>query len=175
MGIQISHFPRYYLRYEITRDDMVRLSPSILRDFLSFTLFSLPGQREAVIERQMLLSRYHREVGLAKVRIARTILIDILDRIPDAQHAKICAFIVGDLAYFPGHSEPRKVRQSGEMVRGSDIDIIIVHDRLDDEYVELIAREMMQAKNFQLRHPAQRQAFDYICKACRAHVQPVQL
>ena len=164
MDIQISHFSRYYLRYDITRDDMVRLSPSILRDFLSFTLFSLPGQREAVIERQVLLSNYHREVSLAKIRIARTILIDILDRIPDAQHAKICAFIAGDLAYFLGHSEPREVRQSGEMVRGSDIDIIIVHDRLDDEYVELIDREMMQAKNFYLRHPAHRQEVDYICK-----------
>ena len=33
---------RYYLRYDITRDDQIRLSPSVLRDFLSFTLIYLP-------------------------------------------------------------------------------------------------------------------------------------
>jgi hypothetical protein len=42
----------FYLRFDITRGDQVRLSPSILRDFLSFTLFGLPGQREQMIERQ---------------------------------------------------------------------------------------------------------------------------
>ena len=49
---RVSHFASYYLRYDITRDDQVRLSPSILRDFLSFTLFGLPGQRDQMIERQ---------------------------------------------------------------------------------------------------------------------------
>ena len=43
--ILISHFSRYYLRYDITREDSIRLSPSILRDFLSFTLFSTSDQR----------------------------------------------------------------------------------------------------------------------------------
>jgi len=48
----ISHFASYHLRFDITRGDQARLSPSILRDFLSFTLFGLPGQREQMIERQ---------------------------------------------------------------------------------------------------------------------------
>ena len=44
-AFHMSHFASYYLRFDVTRDDQVRLSPSILRDFMSFTLFGLPGQR----------------------------------------------------------------------------------------------------------------------------------
>ena len=31
-ALHVSHFASYYLRFDITRDDQVRLSPSILRD-----------------------------------------------------------------------------------------------------------------------------------------------
>lgn len=164
LDIQISHFSRYYLRYDITRADHVRLSPSILRDFLSFTLLSLPGQREQVIERQVGLSNHHREVSLEKIRIAQSILIGILSEIPQAEHGKLCAFIAGDLAYFLGHDEPREVSQTGNLVRGSDIDIIIVEEGLDPDYVDLIDAAMMNAKGFYLRHPAHRHEVDYICK-----------
>lgn len=164
LDIQISHFSRYYLRYDITREDHVRLSPSILRDFLSFTLLSLPGQREQVIERQVGLSNHHREVSLEKIRVAQSILIGILSDIPQTEHARLCAFIAGDLAYFLGHDEPREVAQTGNLVRGSDIDIIIVEDGLDPDYVQQIDAAMMNAKGFYLRHPAHRHEVDYICK-----------
>lgn len=162
--IQISHFARYYLRFDVTREDMVRLSPSILRDFLSFTLFSLPGQRERVLSRQVGLSNHHREISVEKIRIAQAILIDILGKIPPREHHQLCAFIAGDLAYFLGHDEPREVKQTGDRVRGSDIDIIIVHDGLDPAHVEMIDADMMAAKGYYLRHPGHRHEVDYICK-----------
>ena len=65
--LHVSHFASYYLRFDITRDDQVRLSPSILRDFLSFTLFGLPGQRDKMIERQGTLSNMHREINREKL------------------------------------------------------------------------------------------------------------
>ncbi len=164
-AIQISHFSRYYLRYDITRADMVRLSPSILRDFLSFTLLSLPGQREGVIERQVGLSNHHRDISVQKIRIARNILIDVLAGLDPALHRRLCAFIAGDLAYFLGHAEPRLVKDQGIMVNGSDIDIILVHDDIDEAVIEGIDRAMLQAKAYYLRHPAYRQEVDFICKS----------
>ena len=164
LSIQISHFSRYYLRYDITREDHVRLSPSILRDFLSFTLFSLPGQRDAVIARQVGLSNHHREISLQKIRVAQTLLLDILGWIPAEEVAKLCAFIAGDLSYFLGHDEPRRVKQTGDLVNGSDIDIIIVHEGLGDEAVARIDKDMMTAKQFYLRSPMHRHEVDYICK-----------
>ncbi|MEO0981975.1 MAG: hypothetical protein AAFX03_04920 [Pseudomonadota bacterium] len=162
--IQVSFFSRYYLRYDITRDDMVRLSPSILRDFLSFNLFSLAGQRDALIERQVVLSNHHREVSQWKLAIARNILKQIMTLVPPAARDVVCAFVAGDVAYFLGHNEPREVAALGEMVTGSDIDIIIVHDGLSDETVAAIDKEMLGFKNYYLRHPDYRQEVDYVCK-----------
>ena len=107
--ILISHFSRYYLRYDITREDSIRLSPSILRDFLSFTLFSTVSQREKVIDRQVTLSNHHRQVSMQKMRIARGILRQIMRKIPQDLHHIMCAFIAGDIAYFLAHREPREV------------------------------------------------------------------
>jgi len=162
--IQISHFSRYYLRFDITREDMVRLSPSILRDFLSFTLLSLPGQREAVIDRQVELSNHHREISREKMRIARNVLIEALAELGPDDVSRLCAFIAGDLAYFLGHAEPREIKATGEMVRGSDIDIIIVHDGLSEAAASAIDRSLSQAKDFYLSHRGWRQELDFVVK-----------
>ena len=164
-NIFISHFSRYYLRYDITREDSVRLSPSILRDFLSFTLLSTDDQRDRVIERQVTLSNHHRKVSMAKTKVARNILRQIMRKIPQNEHQIVCAFLAGDIAYFLAHLEPREVASIGEMVNGSDIDIIIIHDGLSPETIELIDQEMMSFKNFYLRHPEHREEVDYICKS----------
>ena len=82
--LQISHFARYYLRYDITREDFIRLSPSILRDFLTFTLISLPHQRSQVIERQIQLSNHHREISVRKLAVARDTIMYLLRRAPQS-------------------------------------------------------------------------------------------
>lgn len=163
--LQISHFASYYLRYDIQRADQVRLSPSVLRDFLSFTLVSLIGQRGAVIDRQVTVSNYHRTVSQAKIQIARTILTDAMAGLSEAECACTCGFIAGDNAYFLGHEEPRRIEASGETVSGSDIDIIIVHDGLSAERVEEIERTILQAKVYYLRTPRFNQEVDFIVKS----------
>lgn len=163
--ILISHFSRYYLRYDITREDSIRLSPSILRDFLSFTLFSVSTQRDLVIDRQVTLSNHHRVVSMDKIQIARNILRLIMRKLPEDEHKKVCAFLAGDIAYFLAHREPREVTAIGEMVNGSDIDIIIIQDGLSEEAIKIIDDEMMSSKNYYMRHPDYREEVDYICKS----------
>lgn len=163
--IRSSHFSRYYLRYDITREDIIRLSPSILRDFLSFTLLSTHGQRQQVFDTKVTLSNHHRKVSMAKMRIARAILRQVMKGIPLEMHHQLCAFIAGDIAYFLAHTEPRELASIGEMVNGSDIDIIIVHDGLPEEYLTFIDQEIMSCKNYYLRHPDYREEVDYICKS----------
>ena len=163
--LQLSQFSRYYLRYDIMRDDYIRLSPSILRDFLSFTLFSQDSQRDAILERLIRLSNRHREISRWKTHLARNVLADVFAElaIEDAQH--VCAFIAGDLAYFLGHNEPREIEALGEMVRGSDLDIIIIHGGLTGEKVEQINQRMLMAKNYMIRNPNLRQELDFIVKS----------
>lgn len=163
--LHISHFASYYLRFDITRGDQVRLSPSILRDFLSFTLFGLPGQRDRMIERQGTLSNYHREVSKQKIDVAQDVMSSLLVKMPRDIRANICAFIAGDLAYFLAHNEPREHAGLGEMVRGSDIDIIVIYQDLSDEVVRGIEEDITELKNYYLRHPDYRHEIDFIVKS----------
>lgn len=162
---QISHFARYYLRYDLGRENLIRLSPSILRDFLSFTLVSLPHQREEVINRQTVLSNRHREISLYKMNIARNIALEILENLSSGDEAQICIFVAGDISYFLGHDEPRESESLGKVVSGSDIDIIILHeDNVSSEVVEMINSVMLKQKHFYYKHPDFRQEVDFICK-----------
>ena len=161
----ISHFASYYLRYDITRDDQVRLSPSILRDFLSFTLFGLPGQRDQMIERQGTLSNMHREISREKLNVAQTVLKQLFVSLGREIRSQLCAFIAGDLAYYLAHNEPREHAASGEMVKGSDIDIVIIlSESLPDDIKPRIDNEMTALKSLYLRHPQYRHEIDFICK-----------
>lgn len=161
----ISHFASYYLRFDITREDQVRLSPSILRDFLSFTLFGLPGQREQMIERQGHLSNMHREVSREKLAVAQSALRTVFVKQPATIRSQVCAFIAGDLAYFLAHNEPREHAASGEMLKGSDIDIVVImQDSLPEEVKTQFETELAALKSFYLRHPDYRHEIDFICK-----------
>ena len=162
---RVSHFASYYLRFDITRDDLVRLSPSILRDFLSFTLFGLPGQRELMIERQGTLSNMHREISREKLSVAQLAMKQLFVSLGKEVRSQLCAFIAGDLAYFLAHNEPREHAASGEMVKGSDIDIVIIlSESLPDEIKTRIDAEMTALKSLYLRHPQYRHEIDFICK-----------
>ena len=161
----ISHFASYYLRYDITREDQVRLSPSILRDFLSFTLFGLPGQRDQMIERQGTLSNMHREISREKLMVAQSVMKQLFVSLGREIRSQLCAFIAGDLAYYLAHNEPREHAASGEMVKGSDIDIVIIlSESLPDEIKDRIDSEMSALKSLYLRHPQYRHEIDFICK-----------
>ena len=164
-SLLISHFASYYLRFDITREDQVRLSPSILRDFLSFTLFGLPAQRYQMIERQGTLSNMHREISREKIGVAQDVKKQLFVSLGREVRSQLCAFIAGDLSYFLAHNEMREHSASGEMVRGSDIDIIIIlSEALPDDIQERIDGEMVALKNFYLRHPKYRHEIDFICK-----------
>ena len=161
----ISHFASYYLRYDITREDLVRLSPSILRDFLSFTLFGMPGQRDLMIERQGTLSNMHREISREKLMVAQTVMKQLFVSLGREIRSQLCAFIAGDLAYYLAHNEPREHAASGEMVKGSDIDIVIIlSESLPDEIKDRIDSEMSALKSMYLRHPQYRHEIDFVCK-----------
>ena len=162
---QISHFSRYYLRYDLGREDLIRLSPSILRDFLSFTLIALPHQRSSVIDRRILLSNRHMDISVRKLNLARSILVGLGDLIDQTDIDKLCAFIAGDIAYYLGHDEPRECHSLGEMVNGSDIDIIIIHeDVLATETIAKIDRYLSEQKYFFLKAPNYREELDFIAK-----------
>ena len=163
--LQISHFARYYLRYDITREDFIRLSPSILRDFLTFTLISLPHQRSQVIERQIQLSNHHREISVRKLAVARDTIMYLSDEHRKALFENAVCFIAGDIAYYLAHDEPRQNQQLGKLIQGSDIDIVVVfRDGFDPDMLKAIDEEMLAVKNFVLRRTNFKEEVDFVVK-----------
>jgi hypothetical protein len=125
----------------------------------------LPDQRELMIERQGTLSNTHREISKQKIAVAQDVMSNLLVQMPREVRANLCAFIAGDLAYFLAHNEPREHAGIGEMIKGSDIDIIVIHQDLSEEIVAGIENEMSSLKNFYLRHPNHRHEIDFIVKS----------
>jgi len=77
--IRVSNCARYYLRYDILRGNQLRLSPSILRDFLTFSLIYLTDQMVDIVESSTMLANQFRTISLQKLSWAREALLQLDD------------------------------------------------------------------------------------------------
>jgi len=162
---RLKNSARYYLRYDITRENQLRLSPSILRNFLSFTLVHLADQSVRAVERSILLSNLHRVISLKKLQFARQAILSLKPEIRAVLQEHACAFIAGDISYFLAHDEPRRVNNTDFMVKGSDIDIVFVHTpEVSAEFVKMAEEEFTKIKFKYLKDPAVMQEIDFIFK-----------
>ena len=165
INLKVFKLSTYYLRYDIRREKYIRLSPSILRDFMSFTYISLAEHQDLAAAEHVQLANTHRQISLHKIAIARKIMLEVFGVFPLAQREKLCAFVAGDLAYFLGHNVPREQAVSGRMVAGSDIDIVFVQDGWADADVKKLEDIVSRNKYYYLKHPDHRQEVDFICKS----------
>ena len=164
-SLRVQNCARYYLRYDIRRDNAVRLSPSILRDFLTFSLVHLPGNQVAVVEAGTLLSNRHRRISLKKLGLARRALLRLPQDLQDEITRHCVVFLSGDIAYYLAHSTPRRHEQLGTLVRGSDIDIVIIANReADADALTRIESELLSIKQLYLMSPNIREELDFIVK-----------
>ena len=156
---------RYYLRYDITRANQLRLSPSILRNFLSFTLVYLPSQAVEAVQLSVLMSNLHRVISREKLQFARQAILSLSPKVRDVLQEHACAFIAGDISYFLAHDEPRRVSGTDFTVKGSDIDIVFVHTpEVSPEIVKAAEDEFTKIKFTYLKDPAICQEIDFIFK-----------
>lgn len=162
---RVINFARYYLRYDITREDLIRLSPSVLRDFLSFTLVYKTGQRSGATDRAAVLANKHRLISLKKLKFARNTLLSLSPDILEMLHYKSCCFIAGDISYFLAHEEPRIHAPTGAKLYGSDIDIIVVHENdTDPTLIQRAEQEVLSYKHRCIKDPVIGQEIDFIFK-----------
>jgi len=173
--LRITGFSRYYLRYDITRDNKIRLSPSILRDFLTFSLVYLKSQQTPAVERSALLANKHRAISNRKISFARKALLSLDDNLRRALHDTACCFVSGDLAYFLGHDVLRVHPQLETPINGSDIDIIIVYNTEADMALMKSAEEQMLEYKYKiLKSPAIREEIDFIFKPVSKLISQLQ-
>jgi len=163
--IQVSNCARYYLRYDILRGNQLRLSPSILRDFLTFSLVHLTDQTVDMVEGATMLANRFRTVSLEKLSWARNALLQLDDDLQQVIYDHCVVFLSGDIAYFLAHQTKRVHSQLGVEINGSDIDIVIVTNRgAPKEQIERIESQLLTTKKAYLITPNIQEELDFIVK-----------
>jgi len=166
-GLLLRHTGRRYLRLDSGVEGYARLSPSIRREFLTYSLVGLDRQQPALEARAVQLEENAASIGRAKLDLARASIGRALAGLLDESLvlANAVFLIAGDITYGMAHRVPRPERSTGEMVRGSDLDLIIVTtDSLPGEAAGALDEAVFRQKHYLLVHPDFREELDYILK-----------
>jgi len=154
-----------FLRLDRSVQGYVRLSPSIRREFLTYTLVGLDSQAGALTARAEALKKETARISRSKRDTAREAVATAVSPLPgkDVILEKACFMIAGDVVYDMSHMVPRPEKSTGEMVQGSDLDIIvIVEDDLAPDMVDTLDRAVHKRKHLLLVN--NREEIDYLIK-----------
>lgn len=156
---------RRFLRLDRNVQGYARLSPSIRREFLTYMLVGLDRQAEALAARARSLrdeilrtSQYKRDLSAAAVA-------SVLEHLPVKKSVleKACFMIAGDAVYDMSHMVARPEKSTGEMVQGSDLDIVIVtEDDIGCDVTDTLDRAVHKKKHLLLIND--REEIDYLIK-----------
>lgn len=158
---------RRYVRLDIKLDGYARLSPSILREFLTYTVIGPADDPEALDAAASDLADHIHQVSKRKLYTARRIMDDITRTfLAEPQlAAHFCVAVAGDIVYDMAHEVLRPERSTGILVQGSDLDIVVL---VDDAAPEGLAANLDAAiyakKYYYLRNPGFREELDYVVK-----------
>jgi len=162
-------FAQYYLRIDAKIPGYARLSPSILRDFLTYNRISTLDNAKVAIQDSERKRQYHREVSQQKRETAARFILEALD--PEILQ-RTGVMIAGDVCRDMAHEVERPERSTGEMVRGSDIDLIFIIETDDQGLKSEIENRLLPLKSVYLRHPSLREEIDFIVNSL-PHYQDV--
>jgi hypothetical protein len=156
-----------YLRLDHKVEGFARLSPSILREFLTYSVVGLVDDVSALDRRAAEVLAHVRAVSRAKLELATGVVAGVAARIAEdaGGGGDYCIFLAGDVVYDMAHDVPRPERSTGKMVRGSDLDLVaVVDDAAPEALLRRLDAEMYQQKYRYLINPSAREEIDYIVK-----------
>ena len=181
--IAVRRVGRRYLRLDQKVEGYARLSPSILREFLTYSVVGLVDAPAALESKTAELAARIAEISAAKLRFAQRLVTEIGTRLlvtgdggdeggvdadvrpTGAAETRFCVLLAGDIVYGMGHDAPRPERSTGRMVRGSDLDLVVImHDEAPDELARQIDDAIYQQKYRHLINPSIREEIDYTIK-----------
>jgi hypothetical protein len=156
---------RRFLRLDRNVPGYARLSPSIRREFLTYMFVGLESQAEELTARAEVFRQQTKRISNSKREMAREAVISAMAPLPakDLLLEKACFTLAGDVVYGMSHMVPRPEKSTGEMVQGSDLDIVIVvQDDLSPEIVDSLDRSIHKRKHLLLVND--REEIDYLIK-----------
>jgi hypothetical protein len=165
--LQVRTLAKRYLRLDRHVEGFARLSPSILREFLTYSVIGLASDPDPLEKRCMEVNNRIHEISSFKFELARQMVSEIMEEFEDAvcDEYQICFILAGDIVYDMAHDVSRPERSTGKLVRGSDIDLIaVVDDTLPDTALNRLDDIVYRKKYRMLINPAIREEVDYKIK-----------
>ena len=154
-----------YLRFDRNIEGYARLSPSILREFLTYSVIGLTDDPGPIEKRALEIESNIERISRAKSNLAYNIVSSLMDRFEYDLQERICFIIAGDIVFNMAHEVPRPERSTGKMVKGSDMDIVvIVDDQFPERQKDRLDEEIYKEKFSLLLNPYMKEEIDYIVK-----------
>ncbi len=157
---------RKYLRLDKHVKGYARLSPSIIREFYDYTIIGTAKTLSEMSSRAELLHQEIIKISKNKLKLAQEVIKKICESHKDSQIIKnlACFIMAGDVAYDMAHLEPRPESSTGELVNGSDLDIVVVTQDLSDSTIQSLDLAIYSQKNYLLKNPSYKEEIDYVIK-----------
>lgn len=166
-ALEVRRIGSRYLRLDRKVEGFARLSPSILREFMTYTIVGLAGGAQSLDLRADATTRHIREVSRAKLALALRIVEGLRSRLSKdwPSEGRICFIIAGDIVYDMAHDVPRPEQSTGELVNGSDIDLVVVaDDSVSRDFLKSLDEAIYREKYYTLISPSVREEIDYVVK-----------
>ena len=156
-----------YLRLDRKIDGFARLSPSILREFLTYSVIGLEADRARMESKAEALRCHIEKISRYKSELAYNLVSVLAGRIGDDLPVKdhVCFILAGDIVFNMAHDVPRPERSTRKKVQGSDMDIVAIVGRdFPETLVRRLDDEIYREKARLLLNPYMREEIDYIVK-----------
>jgi len=155
-----------YLRLDRQVEGYARLSPSIIREFYGYTVIGTEKMMPQILSRAELLHEEIIQISKKKFALAQEVITKIVESKEAADIIKTgaCFIIAGDVTYEMAHLEPRPESSTGKLVKGSDLDIVVVTQGLQTSMINMLDESIYAKKHYLLKHPDYNEEIDYVIK-----------
>jgi len=156
-----------YLRLDRKIEGYARISPSLLREFLTYSVVGTSRDSSALVQRALQIESHIREVSHTKSELIYSIISALANRLENEMpiHDQACFILAGDIVYNMAHDVPRPERSTGKLVKGSDLDlVVVVDDRFQKRSVTRLDEAIYREKYELLITPHLREEIDYVVK-----------
>jgi hypothetical protein len=155
-----------YLRFDRQVNGFARLSPSILREFLTYSVVGLAEKPTLIEKRGEEIFSHIVKVSRSKLELARHLVEVVKAHLGDTwPHEQVCFILAGDIVYDMAHDVPRPERSTGRLVKGSDIDLVVIlEDNVPDDLIKKLDNAIYQEKYRFLKSPSINEEVDYVIK-----------
>lgn len=157
----------HYLRLDRRVPGLARLSPSIFREFLTYSVMGSPGEETCVEQKCHRVEAHIQDVSRNKLDLAYRTMSYVASRLDSEMSLdqQVCFIIAGDIVYNMAHDMPRPERSTGKLVNGSDMDIVVVvQDYFPEKSMNRLDDAIFQEKHRLLMTPHLREEIDYVVK-----------